>query len=85
MEPVNILDARNNLSQLVSAATNGDDVIIAKRGRPLVRLVPVEHDAAARTAESLAIWLTRNPPPPMAARETSELDAQIAAERDAWQ
>ncbi len=56
MEPVNILDARNRLSQLITAATNGEDVVIAKRGRPVVRIVPIVDDAA-NTGEALVQWL----------------------------
>jgi prevent-host-death family protein len=82
MEPVNILDARNNLSQLVVAASNGEDVVIAKRGKPLVRLVPVS--APERSAGAAALWLTKNPAP---ARSTSsaELDDRIAQERLGWE
>jgi len=83
MEPVNILDARNSLSQLVSAATNGDDVIIAKRGKPVVRLVAIEN--APPTGDAIARWLTLNPVPAHAARPLSEIDAQIAAEREGWE
>lgn len=35
---VNILDARNRLSQLIKAAQAGEDVVIANRGRPVARL-----------------------------------------------
>jgi len=83
MQPVNILDARNSLSQLVSAATSGEDVVIAKRGKPVVRLVAIEE--ASPTGAALARWLTLNPVPPHAARTVVELDTQIAAEREGWE
>jgi len=35
----NMHEAKSKLSQLVDAAINGDDVIIAKSGTPVVRLV----------------------------------------------
>lgn len=38
---VNILEAKNQLSKLVKAATAGEDVVIASNGTPLVRLVPI--------------------------------------------
>ncbi len=38
---LNILEAKNRLSELVRAARAGTEVVIAKNGRPLVRLVPV--------------------------------------------
>ncbi|MEO7337825.1 MAG: type II toxin-antitoxin system prevent-host-death family antitoxin [Caldimonas sp.] len=36
---VNILEAKNQLSKLVKAALDGEDVIIANHGKPMVRLV----------------------------------------------
>jgi prevent-host-death family protein len=45
---VNILEAKNRLSQLVKAAQAGEDVVIANRGEPVVRLVPTETPLAAR-------------------------------------
>jgi prevent-host-death family protein len=38
---INMLQAKNQLSRLVKAAIDGQDVIIASNGTPLVRLVPV--------------------------------------------
>lgn len=38
---VNMHDAKSQLSKLIVAAEAGDDVIIARRGKPAVRLVPV--------------------------------------------
>jgi prevent-host-death family protein len=39
---VNIHEAKSNLSKLIERARAGDEVIIAKAGTPMVRLVPVE-------------------------------------------
>ncbi len=38
---VNMHAAKSQLSKLIVAAEAGDDVIIARRGKPAVRLVPV--------------------------------------------
>lgn len=38
---VNLHAAKTHLSRLVEDAVNGEDIIIAKAGRPAVRLVPV--------------------------------------------
>jgi prevent-host-death family protein len=38
---LNILEAKNRLSELVRAACAGTEVVIAKNGRPMVRLVPI--------------------------------------------
>ena len=39
---VNMLEAKTQLSKLVEAAMRGEEVIIANRGKPMVRLVPAE-------------------------------------------
>ncbi|MBS0320428.1 MAG: type II toxin-antitoxin system Phd/YefM family antitoxin [Proteobacteria bacterium] len=38
MEPVNIYDAKTRLSQLVDIAAAGQDVIVSRHGKPLVRI-----------------------------------------------
>jgi prevent-host-death family protein len=38
---VNIHHAKTNLSQLILKAESGEDVVIARAGKPVVRLVPV--------------------------------------------
>ena len=38
---VNVQEAKTRLSQILAAAENGEDVVIARDGKPIVRLVPV--------------------------------------------
>jgi len=38
MEGVNIYDAKTRLSQLVDRAAAGEDVIVSRNGKPLVRI-----------------------------------------------
>ena len=38
---VNVHDAKSQLSKLIAAAEAGDDAVIARKGKPAVRLVPV--------------------------------------------
>lgn len=47
-ETVNIYDAKTRLSQLVDRAARGEEVIIARAGRPLARLVPFAAPAKQR-------------------------------------
>jgi prevent-host-death family protein len=50
-EPVmqcNMLEAKNQLSKLVQAALAGEDVVIANKGVPVVRLVKVSAGDFAR-------------------------------------
>ena len=42
----NVADAKAHLSQLLEAALKGEEVIVARAGTPLVRLVPVTTPAA---------------------------------------
>ena len=42
MRTVNIHEAKTHLSRLVERAAAGEPFIIAKAGRPLVKVVPVE-------------------------------------------
>ena len=42
MLKVNLADAKARLSDLVDAALRGEDVVIARRNQPLVRLVAVK-------------------------------------------
>jgi prevent-host-death family protein len=48
MKTVNIHEAKTHLSQLVDAAAKGEPFIIAKAGKPLVKVVPVDAPAAPR-------------------------------------
>lgn len=41
MSNVNIYDAKAHLSELVQRASNGEEIIIARNGRPLARLLPL--------------------------------------------
>jgi prevent-host-death family protein len=38
MKPVNIYDAKTRLSQLVDKAAAGEDVVVGRNGKPLVRI-----------------------------------------------
>ncbi len=40
MATINLYDAKTHLSQLVERAAGGEEVIIGKAGKPMVRLVP---------------------------------------------
>lgn len=47
-EKVNIYDAKTRLSQLVERAEAGEEIIIARGGRPAARLVPFRSAAVKR-------------------------------------
>lgn len=53
MKTANMHEAKTKLSELVDAATKGEEVIICKAGKPMVRLVPVTKKPAKR---KLGLW-----------------------------
>lgn len=47
MTAISVYDARASLSRLIDQALTGEDVVITRRGKPVVKLVPID----SRTAE----------------------------------
>ncbi len=41
MEQVNVHQAKTHLSRLLERVAEGDEIVIAKSGRPMARLVPM--------------------------------------------
>ena len=83
---VNVLDAKNRLSELIRAAQAGEDIIIANRGEPVARLMPIAapRGAAVGSAEALLRWIETTPQPDWVRRDAKEIDADIENERGAW-
>ncbi len=48
MDTVNLYEAKANLSQRVERAAAGEEIVIAKAGRPFARLAPLAGRTAAR-------------------------------------
>ncbi len=42
---VNIHEAKTHLSKLLDRVASGEEIVIAKAGRPVARLIPVEQKA----------------------------------------
>ena len=53
MDTVNIHEAKTNLSRLIERVKAGEEVIIAKAGKPVARLVPVALVRAIRKPGAL--------------------------------
>ncbi len=79
---LNILESKNRLSELVRRASQGEEIVIATRGVPTVRLVPAEAPAQAR--RDVLAWLRRHPVPRRAGRDAERMDREIEQERQAW-
>jgi prevent-host-death family protein len=53
MDPINIHSAKTQLSKLIEAAERGEEVIIARAGKPVAKLVALENQKPARKAGSM--------------------------------
>jgi prevent-host-death family protein len=49
LETFNIHEAKTHLSRLVDRAASGEEIIIARSGRPIARLVPIVPPGKRRT------------------------------------
>jgi prevent-host-death family protein len=69
--PVNIHEAKTHLSRLVERAAAGEEIVIAKAGRPMARLVPYDRPKAPRQLGGWAgrVWI---------ADDFDEVDEEIA-------
>jgi len=47
-ESVNVYEAKTHLSQLLDRAAAGEEIVIARAGRPIARLVPLEGPPSRR-------------------------------------
>lgn len=56
---VNIYEAKARLSQLIQQVEAGDEIVIARHGKPVARLVPLQRTVAPRQLGSLRgkIWM----------------------------
>ena len=58
MRTVNVHQAKTHFSRLLEAVAAGEEIIIAKAGKPVARLVPLALNGEPRTPGALAgrIW-----------------------------
>jgi prevent-host-death family protein len=56
MTTYNMHEAKTHLSRLAERAANGEEIVIARGGRPLAKLVPIEERPKAR---KLGLWAGR--------------------------
>ena len=54
METVNVHDAKTHLSQLLERVSGGAEIVIARAGKPVAKLVPLGADKAKRKLGKLA-------------------------------
>lgn len=66
---INLYEAKTHLSELVERAAAGEEITIAKAGKPLARLVPLERRKKTRKPGALKgkIWIASDFDEPLAA------------------
>ncbi len=72
MYQINIHQAKTQLSKLVEAAAQGEEIIIAKAGKPVARLLALEqtrHKTRQSGGLKGQIWLADNFDEPLSAEE----------------
>jgi prevent-host-death family protein len=59
MKSVNIHQAKTHLSALLARVESGEEVLIAKAGRPIARLVPIQPPAQRELGwdSGLSFWI----------------------------
>jgi prevent-host-death family protein len=70
---VNIHEAKSQLSRLIEKALSGEEVVIAKAGNPLVRLVRIDHGKPILGAASGRFELPEGWDAPLKDEEVEEL------------
>lgn len=53
MQTVNIHEAKTNFSKLIDAVGQGEEIVIAKAGKPAARLVPIQVQKVIRKPGAL--------------------------------
>jgi prevent-host-death family protein len=61
MKTVNIHEAKTHLSRLVDEAAKGEAFVIAKAGKPMVRVVPLEEEPKKKPRAGLLEGLCTDP------------------------
>jgi len=75
---VNVYEAKTQLSELMKQAESGENVVIARAGKPAIRLVPVERRTGQRPGRGAAkgrMWVAENFDDPM-----PDIEAAFAGE-----
>lgn len=70
-ETINMHQAKTSLSRLVERALAGEEIVIARNGEPLVKLVPIVKEAKRRIPGEYAgkIWIAPDCFDPMTQEE----------------
>ncbi|HEY3115328.1 MAG TPA: type II toxin-antitoxin system Phd/YefM family antitoxin [Chloroflexota bacterium] len=86
MAIINMYEAKTHLSRLVDRAEAGEEIIIARNGKPAAKLIPVARDKAPRVGGSMRglIHVSDNfddPDPEFEALFYGETEEEIAKDK----
>lgn len=85
---VDISEAQERLEELLAYLRDGERITLLDNGRAVACLVSADTEhlspAPAPNGKALLDWLETHPFPDALRRSTAEIDADIAAERAAW-
>lgn len=77
MESVNVYEAKTQLSRLLERVEHGEEVVIARAGRPVAKLVPLPQRPRRVPGAWVGHW------DPTQDWDSTELNAEIAADFEA--
>lgn len=72
MKQINVYEARGRFSQLIEQAEAGEEIVIARNGKPVVRLVPVR-----QPERTLGRWAGMAPS--LSSEDWADADRAVAA------
>ena len=82
MKSVNMHEAKTHLSKLVEAAARGESFVIAKAGKPMVKVVPLEPAEPAKSRFGFLKGVYPPPPEDFDAMFQDEIIAMFEGEPD---
>jgi prevent-host-death family protein len=77
---VNVHTAKTQLSQLIARAEEGEEIVIARNGKPAVRMVPAERQAPGEGRIPLGTLRNKLKLPEDWEKHWREMDAEIEDE-----
>lgn len=60
MKQVNLYEAKTRLSSLVEEAAAGEEIVIAKNGKPMAKLTPIDQPVQKTMPRKLGLWDEQN-------------------------
>jgi prevent-host-death family protein len=85
MKQVSLYEAKTHLSKLVDEAAAGEEIVIAKNGKPKARLSPITEAPKSKEPRKLGQWAVQNKPIDWDEwwRDWKALDKEIEADFEA--